>query len=392
MAGLAAAGALCAAASAAPAQALVRPISHTTVRVSGGVTLTRGIVSIDGATKHTYVLTVDLRGAGLNTVAAHGMVNSSGETLSSMVARTHAVAGVNGDIFDLTADRAPYGGEVSGSIILKTPNPGTPDQFYVQSNGIAGIGPVTTSGILTWSRVHLVHGRKVTVGYRKAFDTVNNVGAAAGGRLGYLTPSLGTSAVPSNCYLVTMTVTRAGLRVTSTARTGARVRLAGNQRALLGCKSTGDWLRTAFPVGTVVHASAVMRAAASPSSLHITTLLGGPRILVWHGAAHNDTASGFQTWGANPESWLCVDRSGHLVQLGVLDGRDWDSNGVTLAELTGYLVTTGCWDGLVLDGGGSTALSASLNGTAPQIQDDPATGAWDLRPIVDALLVYVRAS
>lgn len=359
----------------------------TTQLVRSGVTLTQGSVRINGWPEHVFALSVDLRSARINTVLANNRLNSPGETITHMAQRTGAVAGVNGDLFDLTANRSPYGGVVSNGTLIKTPYVGVPDQFYVQANGVAGIGVVTYSGQASYRKVVVTKtGRRtVTVGYPVL--SVNNMTMAARGRLTLLTPDIGTSAVPRGCTFGVLAPVKGGWKLMSSAASGSSLAgLAANRRALLGCQGAGAWLH-AVPRGTVLTLRGVLTAAGAPASLPIRTLIGGPRILVMNGRPFTDTHSAFATYGRNPETWVCVDRTGRNVQLGVLDGRDVGSRGVTLAELTAYLVSEHCYNGLVLDGGGSSAVAANL-GDGPQVQDLPATGTWNLRPLADGLFVY----
>ena len=355
--------------------------------VRAGVTLTEGSVLINGWPQHIFELSVDLRSASIRTVLANNQLNSTGETIMQMVRRTGAVAGVNGDLFDLTANRSPYGGVVTNGALIKTPYVGVPDQFYVQSNGVAGIGVVSYSGQASYRKAVLTKAGRRTVTVSYPMLSVNNMTMAARGRLTLITPDIGHSAVPRGCAFAVLAPVKGGWKVISSSTSGSSLAgLAANRRALLACQSAGAWLH-AVPRGTVLTLRGVLTAAGAPASLPIRTLIGGPRMLVMNGRPFTDTRSAFATYGRNPETWVCVDRTGRNVQLGALDGRDRTSRGVTLPELQAYLVSEHCYDGLVLDGGGSSAVAADLGG-GPQIQDRPATGTSNLRPLADALLVY----
>ena len=58
----------------------------------------------------------------IEPIAAHDRLTSSGETVSSMAARTGAVAGVNGDYYDIGSTNRPTNVLIRDGRILHTPN------------------------------------------------------------------------------------------------------------------------------------------------------------------------------------------------------------------------------------------------------------------------------
>ncbi len=70
------------------------------------------------------VVTVDPREptVRLGTVLAHDRIVSKDETVSSMAHRTGAVAGINGDYFDINASGAPLGVLVRNGNLDRTPS------------------------------------------------------------------------------------------------------------------------------------------------------------------------------------------------------------------------------------------------------------------------------
>ncbi|HEX3551019.1 MAG TPA: hypothetical protein VHT53_11615, partial [Candidatus Elarobacter sp.] len=70
------------------------------------------------------VVTVDVHDPSvrLGTVLAHDTIVSKDETTSSMARRTGAVAGVNGDYFDINASGAPVGVVVRDGALERTPS------------------------------------------------------------------------------------------------------------------------------------------------------------------------------------------------------------------------------------------------------------------------------
>ena len=69
--------------------------------------------------------------------------------------------------------------------------------------------------------------------------------------------------------------------------------------------------------------------------------------------------------GPNPRTAVGLSQDSHYLYLVVIDGRQpgW-SDGATLNETGQWLLRLGAWNGLNLDGGGSSAMARSTNGTA----------------------------
>lgn len=75
-------------------------------------------------------------------------------------------------------------------------------------------------------------------------------------------------------------------------------------------------------------------------------------ILVADGAAQ----SGCYDSSDNPRSAICLDVTGTILWLVVVDGRTGSAAGMTCDETRALLLDLGCWDGAMLDGGGSSTL------------------------------------
>ncbi|UKI38697.1 MAG: phosphodiester glycosidase family protein [Clostridiales bacterium] len=62
--------------------------------------------------------------------------------------------------------------------------------------------------------------------------------------------------------------------------------------------------------------------------------------------------------GLNPRTALGLDKDGKTLYLITVDGRQADSIGVSLAELSEILINNGIYNAINLDGGGSTTMVA----------------------------------
>jgi hypothetical protein len=72
----------------------------------------------------------------------------------------------------------------------------------------------------------------------------------------------------------------------------------------------------------------------------------------------------------NPRSAMCVEADGQHIWMMVIDGRSSSSDGMTCDEVRDLMVELGCWDGVMLDGGGSSTLV--LDGS---VLNDPSDGS-----------------
>lgn len=118
-------------------------------------TVTRGIThSVDslqtvaGAQK-AQVLNVDLTDPNvrLATVESHDhLTDPPNETVTSMARRTGAVAGINGDFFNIYGNGTPEGILIRDGRLLKSPSPSWPADLGVQADGSIVIGTQKYAG------------------------------------------------------------------------------------------------------------------------------------------------------------------------------------------------------------------------------------------------------
>jgi Phosphodiester glycosidase len=127
-----------------------------------------------------------------------------------------------------------------------------------------------------------------------------------------------------------------------------------------------------------------------PDRGRLTMIVGGwPRVVVdgRNVAAAADSVEGtFPRFSAqrHPRSAVGFSRDSGVVYLVAVDGRQEASAGMTLAELADFLVSIGVFQGLNLDGGGSTTLV--IDG---RIVNHPSDAAGE-RAVGNAILVRER--
>ncbi|HVV22461.1 MAG TPA: phosphodiester glycosidase family protein [Pseudonocardiaceae bacterium] len=349
------------------------------------MTVTRGVTehsetldTVSGR-QHTQVMDVDLTDPNVRlgvVEAGNVLTDPADETVTSMAARTHAVAGINGDYFEINASGRPLGGVVTDGQLLKSPRPGYNAQLTVRPDGSMVIGPETYSGTVT-------DGTAST-----PLTSVNVVNDVATGGITRVTPALGAaSGLSVASVLVSGHQVANGFTVDS-VRTGLKAvpALAAGTEGLLGGGAGGTWLTTNVHVGDTLSISEKI----TPDN-HPQQLISGATMLVRDGAVYTDP-TGTPPSGVNPETAVGLTKDGRHAIIVTLDGRAGESTavGVSPAQVAGYLVQQGAYSGLLLDGGGSTEMVAREPGdTATSVMNTPSDGTE--RPVANGLFVYTTA-
>lgn len=343
-------------------------------------TITRGVthrteqVDTVGGRQQADLLSADLssRNVRLRVVEAGDVLTDpTDETPTSMTTRTGAVAGVNGDYFEIHASGRPLGGVVVDGRLLKSPRPHYNAQVAVLNNGSVRIGAEPFTGT-------------VTVGADShALSSVNVVNDLAGDAVTELTPDLGVGGTIPAATVVTGRATATGLVVDS-VRTGVTTlpALAKGRLALAGSGTGAAWL------GDHVHPGDTLAVTDRVGPGDVEQLVSGATQLVDDGHVYTDP-TGTPPGGVNPETAIGVSRDGRHLLMVTLDGRAGESvaTGVSPAQAAGYLAAHGAWDAVLMDGGGSTAMVARTPGDrAVSVQNTPSDGVE--RPVANGLFVY----
>ena len=332
-----------------------------------------------GGRQHGQVLDVDLtdRNVRAGVVEAGDQITDpADETVTSMGDRTGAIAGINGDYFDINATGRPTGGVIAGGRLLKSPKPGFNAELGVRPDGSMVIGPQSYQGtVADGAATHAV-------------TSVNTVTDVAAGGVSKLTPDLGgPTAIPAATLVIghadggTLTVDAVTNGVTSIPR------LAAGQEGLAGAGAGGQWL------SATVHAGDRLTLAEQTPGL--TAMVSGATVLVKDGKAYKDptgTPPGGANPARNPETAVGLSKDGRHATFVVLDGRAGESvaSGVTPDEATGYLLAHGADSAILFDGGGSSELVARKPGeTKLSVLNAPSDGHE--RAVANGLFLYTTA-
>lgn len=345
-----------------------------------GVSFTQAIRTLkDGSPVRTSVLTV-ARSAPVDLEAVHGGSVASTDTVRDLARRAGAVAAVNGTFFDSDSERYkgdPLGLYVSRGTLLSEATGGRTALILPG----AGEGPRITE-LRSATRVASSDGARAVVdGIDRVPGRIVGCGGVGGDRLtdtgvpttaplpgricedpdeiveftagwGPATPYAGGDSVEA--------ILDARSKVTG-VRSPAGGAVPDGGRALVGTGSGADWLRaharpgrtlTVASVLTDVHGVRVRGDGASVFGAGPALVRSGR---TWINAAANGVSEGAVRSRA-PRTVAGVRADGTLL-LVVFDGRrPGVSEGVTLPEAAGVLLSLGAVDAMNLDGGGSSTM------------------------------------
>jgi exopolysaccharide biosynthesis protein len=352
--------------------------------ITSGVTQYSQTLDTVAGRQHAQVLNVDLASNNVQVRAVEAgneVVDPADETVASMGTRTGAVAGINGGYFDINATGQPTGGSVVDGQVDKSPPAGFNAELSVLANGTMKIGQENFSGTITDGPA------------TQPLTSVNIPADAAAGKITEITPVLaaGAQSLTAAATLVTGTLSGTGgnqtLTVTSVQAGIKSLPVPATGTAgLLGSGAGGTWL------SANVHAGDSITISEGFGGDDVTQLVTAATQLVKDGAAYSDP-TGQPPSGTNPETAVGISQDGRQAIFVTLDGRLGESvaEGVTPAQVTGYLLAHGAYNAVLLDGGGSTEMDARLPGdTGLSVLNTPSDGSE--RPVANGLFVYTTAA
>ncbi|HEX3788875.1 MAG TPA: phosphodiester glycosidase family protein [Pseudonocardiaceae bacterium] len=350
--------------------------STTPFQVTHGVSEYSETYDTVGGAQHTQMMDVNLADPNVRlgvVEAGDSITDPADETVSSMAARTGAVAGVNGDYFEINATGRPLGGVISNGVVLKSPRPDYNAQLGVRPDGSMVLGQENFTGTITDGPAS------------DPLTSVNVVNDLATGGITEVTTALGAATGLPASTLVVGHPGAAGQLVVDSVRTGvtALPALPAGQEDLLGGGVGGQWL------AATVHAGDPLTIATriSPDN-NLTQLISGATMLVKGGQVDTDP-TGNPPGGVNPETAVGLTQDGRHAIIVTLDGHQSEpvAAGVTPAQVAGYLVAHGAYTGVLFDGGGSTEMVGREPGAAgTSVLNTPSDGTE--RPVSNGIFIY----
>ncbi|WP_020390625.1 phosphodiester glycosidase family protein [Kribbella catacumbae] len=312
------------------------------------------------------ILVADLDQHGVTVDYVNTGKVSGGQPLSQQLARKGAIAGVNGDFFDINDTTAPLGVGIErdggGGRLVNAPAAGHNDSAVIGKDGLGRIAQVFLQGTATDDDATKLD-----------LTNLNSPGVSANG-IGLYTPEWGDAArtrTVDGLPTVREVILRDGV-VVSSATTPGTTPLAANELALIG-RDTGAAALTAFEAGEKVEVQYGPRADAVDAAVAIS----GNVQLARDGKVPADVPDA----DLAPRTAVGFSENGRRMVLLTVDGRATGSRGLSLKEMGQLMIGLGADDVLNLDGGGSsTMLARSPGETAPEIVNDPSDGGERLVP------------
>ncbi len=349
-----------------------------TMSVANGAVLSRELLQTAGGPVQVSMLDVDLTNPSvcMGVVQAHDQLISPDETISSMANRTGALAGINGDYFEINGPGRPIAMVMRDGQLLQSPT-------YHHVLGVTPAGALTIS-------VPSFSGRVITAYASHILNSVNIYNDAAKGGMVLITPALGAAITVKGytvAYLRLMADTSDAFVVLSVQKNIVKLPALSDTYALIAGGSTGKWLAS----NLYADGEIMLTRHISPDDNLMQAIGGGPQI-VRNGALYHDPdqPNPHMLTTRNPLTAVAITRDGTHALFAVFDGRFADtkkSQGMTPVEAANYMLAHGAYQAMLFDGGGSSELVARLPGQHNvAVINAPSDGHE--RPVANGLFVY----
>jgi 3',5'-cyclic AMP phosphodiesterase CpdA len=346
------------------------PLIDKTESLGPGITLHHLKSLGQNGWQDKQVLTVHLNEAGVSTNLLTAGSVAEGGPLSVAANKAGAVAGVNGDFFDIDNSTAAEGAEVQSGELVKSGN---------VNHSVASHFGVTTAGIAELANLAIeaqaeFNGETTPVLSINAADGAVNSknepisGVPANGMVAY-TPAWGTYSRARG--FTGVSIAEALIvdgKVVSVDANGAEAnQIPANGFALVGRDEAATKIR-ALTVGEEVKLSYGLSAAATKE---LQFAIGDNAVVVENGVAK----SGLTTEIA-PRTAAGFKDGGHTLVLATWDGPGGTGNGGVGVDIEAQeLAEEGVETAVNLDGGGSTTMVArALGAEGVTVRNTPSDG------------------
>ena len=312
-----------------------------------------------------YLLSVDWKQPGLSVDYAGAGHVSRTAPLSQILKREEAIAGVNGDFFDIHDTDAPLGiGLDRQRGLIHGRQSGWNSAFHVGRRGVPQIGSLEV-------RARIKQRPRITI------TNVNSPSVAVDG-IGVYTPAwgrtTGTRVVDGQTSDVRMVQVRDGRVVRNATRLPSGTPVTG--RLLIG-RGAG---------------ATALRALRKGSRVTLGTRLEGDPAMAITGnqfLVDDGVVKVVDDRELHPRTAIGIDRDTHRLLLLVIDGRQSFSRGYTMVELAERMIDLGADEALNLDGGGSSTMIARKPSGRVRVLNSPSDGAQ--RPVPNGLSITYTA-
>ncbi|SFS77394.1 phosphodiester glycosidase family protein [Saccharopolyspora flava] len=345
-----------------------------------------------------HVVTVDLAEPSAKLGLLHPGSVAAKDEIADQTNAAGAVAGVNGDFFNISEEHAgvvptssSVGPEIARGRALKGAVPdgqrfgpalpaGTSneDVFAVGIDGRARLSRLSVAGAAVWPG-----GSADIEGLNQYALPVDGIGAYTDdwGEVSRARAVCGTDTDRSApCSTATEEVVITDGIVQSEADPPGAGPIPDDTVVLVG-REAGDAALEALDPGDPVSVRTGLRP---DDGMPLSFAVGATPIL-----REGSPLTGLDTAELAPRTAAGISDDGRLVHLVVVDGRSPISTGLNLAETAGLLADLGATDGVNLDGGGSTTMAVKTPDTpSATVRNVPSDGQQ--RPVANGIGVFTR--
>jgi hypothetical protein len=354
-----------------------------------------------------YLLEVDLGNPHVSVDLLHPPAIAARRTVTDMVNAQHALAGVNGDFFNIreshtgvTPTGSANGPEVADGHDRKGAVPNG-QRFGPALPAGTSTEDVIGIGVDQVARVASLHLAGTIRAGQTRFDLrglnqyalpVDGIGAFTSdwGTMSRIRATCGTDTrrgAPCSADIAEVTVARG--MVTHVGDAIGEGAIPPDTTVLVGREQGADALRTMRP-GDLV--SVDYHLTSDLPGYHLTSdvpgrfqfAVGGYPIL-----RNGQPLTDLDTVNAAPRTAAGVGQNGQRMYLVVVDGRSEKSGGATIAELSALLSRLGADDAVNLDSGGSSTFTLREPGqSAATVRNNPSDGSE--RAVANGIGIFIR--
>ncbi|WP_051359403.1 phosphodiester glycosidase family protein [Paucisalibacillus globulus] len=286
--------------------------------------------------------------------------------VSELTKQAGAVAGVNGDFFDINNTKAPLGTMIHSGSLLKGPQGSHTLTAGVDQHGIGQISDIFLDGT-----VQLPSGFANLSTFNQSSIPVNGIGL--------YTSVWGQAERPSTDTTFEVEV-RNSVVVSTSSQTGSGS-IAEDTFILVGRENGAIQLQE-LSVGDEV--SITYEPRVDGDSL-MDFAIGGNMQLVENGVVTN----GLDDSTTAPRTAVGFSEDGQTMILVVVDGRQTESRGMTLKEMGELMTEYGAYQALNIDGGGSSTMVARMPGKDDaEVVNNPSDGSE--RSVPNGIGIFVE--
>ncbi|WP_047983954.1 phosphodiester glycosidase family protein [Ornithinibacillus californiensis] len=293
-------------------------------------------------------------------------VITSAKPLSEMAKQYGAIAGVNGDFFDINNTKAPSGAMIQDGNLLKSPQGSHILTAGVDENGIGKISNMFLEG-----RVQLPSGEV-------ELAALNQSSIPTGG-IGLYTSLWGQAQRPTSGTTYEVVV-QDGRVVSTSSQAGGGVIEEGT--FILVGRDAGATHLQALSIGDEV---SIIYAPRVDGDTLMKFAIGGNVQLVENGNVRGNLDDSTTA----PRTAVGFTEDGQTMILVVVDGRQTDSRGMTLQEMGELMKEYGAYQALNIDGGGSSTMVARMPGYGDaKVVNSPSDGSE--RSVPNGIGIFVE--